>query len=211
MAHIAIVDDHQIFREGVAALVETSPVDTLIGTLSDTVGLDRLIREKGADTVLLDLSLEGRMTFGEIERLKRDHPGVKVIVLSMHADQPTVEKAMQAGADSYALKQDAFDDLIFAIRASERGGRFISPTIISQGNVSIAMEKTSLDDMPKRQREILQLLTRGLSNKQIAAELGIALPTVKNHLSVLFRKYGVSNRVGLLAKLDLISHESTSP
>ena len=65
--------------------------------------------------------------------------------------------------------------------------------------------------MPKRQREILQLLTRGLSNKQIAAELGIALPTVKNHLSVLFRKYGVSNRVGLLAKLDLISHESTSP
>lgn len=202
MARIITVDDHHIFREGICSLINKSEKDTLVASLSNTRGIDETIREFQADVVLLDLSLESGMAYSEIAHLKAQHHRLKVIVLSMHDDQVTVEKAMQAGADGYALKRDAFDDLLFAIRAAERGGRFISPTIISKGDVSITMEKPSVDDMPARQRQILKLLAQGKSNKQIAAEIGIALPTVKNHLSVLFKKYGVSNRVGLLAKLD---------
>ncbi|WP_350333439.1 response regulator transcription factor [Coralliovum pocilloporae] len=205
MARIVLVDDHPIFREGLEALIDRSAQDEFTASLGEPSRLHQVIQQKKADVVLMDLSIEGRMTFDVISTLKDRFPALILIVLSMHGDQPTVERAMQAGADGYALKQDAFEDLLFAIRAAERGGRFISPTIIGHGNVSIDMQKPDVTTMPERQRQILTLLAEGKSNKQIASDLGIALPTVKNHLSTLFRKYGVSNRVGLLHKLDMIS------
>lgn len=206
MARIIIVDDHQIFREGIASLISESEQDELVGTLAETRDIDASIRSLKADVVLLDLSLGKRLTYPDISHLKQAFPKLIVIVLSMHDDQVYVEKAMQAGADGYALKSDAFNDLLFAVRAAERGGRFISPSIISHGNISIALDKPDLQAMPERQRQILSLLAQGKSNKQIAASLGIALPTVKNHMTLLFKKNGVTNRVGLLAKLNMIEH-----
>lgn len=205
MARIIIVDDHLIFREGVAALVSASEADELVASLPDTGMLDEEITTGSADIVLLDLSFDGVLIYDEVERLKVKHPGLKIIMLSMHSAHDIVEKAMQAGADGYALKQDAFDDVLFAIRSVERGGRFISPTIMGTSNISITMEKPEVDQFPKRQREIIGLLAKGKSNKQIADELKIALPTVKNHLSVLFRKFGVQNRVELLSKLAVLN------
>jgi len=110
---------------------------------------------------------------------------------------------MQAGADGYTLKRDAFEDIVFALRATERGGRFISPAIIGGDNVSITIDKPAAEKLPERQRQIIQLVANGKSNKQIAGILDIALPTVKNHLANLYRKYGANNRVELLNKLDL--------
>ena len=206
MARIFLVDDHQIFREGVASLIDDSEQDVLVASCSDGQDLIERVSSNEVDVVVIDLSLKEGMSFGLIAELKRLFPDLKTIVISMHNDPQIVERAMQAGADGYALKSDAFDDLMFAIRAAERGGRFISPTIISRGDVSISMERPSVDDMPLRQRQILEQLAHGRSNKKIAAELEIALPTVKNHLSVLFKKYGVSNRVELLAKLRPFDH-----
>ena len=210
MARIIVVDDHHVFREGICALIRESQGDTVVASLPNAANLNAKIDETNASIVLLDLSIDGELSFDDISNTKKTFPEIKLIVLSMHSDQDTVETAMQAGADGYALKQDAFEDVIFAIRAAERGGRFISPTIIGKGHKSITMEKPSVDEMPERQRQILQLVAKGRSNKQIADELSIALPTVKNHLSVLFRKYGVTNRVRLLVKLSMIDpmHES---
>jgi len=204
LARIVLVDDHRIFREGVAALIARSEEDTLVASLPDCDALERAILEQKADLVVLDLALDTGRTFHQIGRIKRRHPRVRVLILSMHGDQGSVERALQSGADGYTLKQDAFDDLLFAIRAIERGGRFVSPTIMRQGDIAIVMDKPDPDAMPERQRQILQLLAEGKANKQIAAELGIALSTVKNHLNTLFRKYRVTNRVGLLNRLDMI-------
>ena len=208
MARIVVVDDHGVFRDGIVSLIHNSPDDEVVGSFGSTNDLVKRLKETKADTLLLDLQIDGKNSYSEIAEAKSRLPGLKLIVLSMHGDQENVETALQAGADGYALKQDAFEDVLFAIRAAERGGRFISPTIIGNGNKSITVEKPRIEDMPERQRQILELLAKGKSNKQIADELSIALPTVKNHLSVLFRKYGVSNRVRLLVKLSMINEQA---
>ena len=192
-----------MFREGICSLIKEAGQDEIVADLDDAKDLHALIEEHDADVVLFDLALGKNMAFQEIKSLKQTFPDVLVIVLSMYGDVLNVERAMQAGADAYTLKRDAFDDLLFAIRASERGGRFISPAIVGGANQSINIEAPDVDSLPPRQREILSLLLDGRSNKQIAADLNVTLPTVKNTLSILFRKYNAKNRVELLAKLNL--------
>lgn len=208
MARIIVVDDHHMFREGVATLIDTSDDDTLVGSLPDTEKLAAAIVENRADVVLMDLSLASGMSYDKIERAKSDHPDLRIVVLSMFGDVPTVERAFQAGADGYVLKQDTFDDLILAIRAAQRGGRFISPSILRNKDQPLQTRRTNMSELPQRQRQIVELLAAGLSNKEIAKTLGIALPTVKNHISALFRKFDTQNRIGLINKFDFQTGDS---
>lgn len=203
MARIFLVDDHAIMRDGVAAILERSSVDDVVGDQTGLEDLDARLRELRVDVLLLDISLEKGTSLQEIARLKAAHPELLIIILSMHEEASIVERAMQAGADGYTLKRDAFDDIVYAIRAAERGGRFISPSVIGGENVSITIDKPPAEELPERQKQILRLVADGKSNKQIAGILEIALPTVKNHLAVLYRKFGATNRVDLLNKLDL--------
>ncbi|MBO6540256.1 MAG: response regulator transcription factor [Rhizobiaceae bacterium] len=202
MARIVLVDDHPVFRQGLESLIDLSGEHELVASLEDKDTLSHTIETTKADLVVLDLSLKSGMSFDEIARLKRSHPALLVLVLSMHDEPEFITRALESGADGYALKQDAFEDLDFAIRSVLRGGRFVSPTILAYQEVHAAAPSDT--DVPDRQREILVCLERGLSNKQIASELGIALPTVKNHLTVLFKKYQVQNRTMLARKIPEI-------
>ncbi len=202
MARIVLVDDHPVFRQGLESLIHLSGEHELVASLEDRETLSQIVESVQADLVVLDLSLKSGMTFDEISRLKRSHPALLVLVLSMHDEPEYVTRALESGADGYALKQDAFEDLDFAIRSVLRGGRFVSPTILAGQDLPAAV--SDHPEVPDRQREILERVERGLSNKQIASELGIALPTVKNHLTVLFRKYQVQNRTMLARKIPEI-------
>ncbi len=203
MARIFLVDDHEIMRDGIAAIIGRTETHQVVGSQSELDGIDDALTGTQADVLLLDVSLSKGTSLDSISTLKARHPGLRIIILSMHEESSVVERAMQAGADGYTLKRDAFDDIVFALRATERGGRFISPSIIGGDNVSITIDKPEAAKLPERQRQIIQLVANGKSNKQIAGILNIALPTVKNHLANLYRKYGATNRVELLNKLDL--------
>lgn len=206
MANIIIIDDHPMFREGIASLIEKSPHDNIVASLPDVSGVDEIITSTSPPVVvLMDISLRDGASHDKIKQLKADHRDLLVVVVTMHDDAQTVRRAMQAGADGYTLKRDVFEDLVFAIRSAERGGRFISPTVMRAGSMELMLKQPEdRAALPMRQKQILALLAQGKSNKQIAADLGIALPTVKNHLSALFKRYNATSRLSLLASLDAL-------
>lgn len=203
MAKIIVVDDHEIFRQGICALLNQSEVDQVVADLTGVEGLDAAIKDYDPDILVMDLSLQNGMAFDKIKELRGEFPAVKVVILSMHGDQPNVDRALKAGAHCYALKKDAFQDLQFAIRAAERGGQFVSASIINNHRQSADQTTFHIEDLSVRQREILKLVQQGKSNKEIAIFLDLAVPTVKNHLSGLYQKFGVANRVELLARFGL--------
>lgn len=203
-ARAVIVDDHRIFREGVVALLNDADALDVVGQF-DTVEDYRAAQEQvSADILILDISLEEGESLPHIQSLKAAQPGLKILVLSMHEDGAWVERAITAGADGYALKRDAYHDLSYAIGAVLDGGRFISPSVAALASRPAPTAEVAL---PERQAQIVSLIAQGKYNKEIASDLGIALSTVKNHLAALYRKFGVTSRVGLLKALDKIADD----
>lgn len=189
---LAIVDDHRVFREGLAALLATRDGIEVVAEFGDAESFLAWLGQDGADVVLLDLHLPGESGLSVLERLSRDHPDLKPLVLTMHDDTATVRAAIDAGAAGYLVKTSGLDDIARAI-CSVHAGQFVLGAGTEAARRPLR-RRDPLDAFTDRERQVLDLLAAGATTTQIAQRLGISGKTVRNYLSTLYAKLGVEDR-----------------
>lgn len=186
---ISIVEDHPTFRMGLAALIESQPDMTVVAQYSSGEEVLAAYQPRLASVVLMDLRLPGLGGVETIIGLHARDPEVRIIVLTTYEADEDVFRAMQSGAKSYLLKDMSTEEIAGTIRAVNRGSTEVPPRIAAR-----LAARTQRPDLTAREREVLQLLVRGRSNKEIGAYLFISDETVKSHLKTLFTKLKVRDR-----------------
>ena len=213
---ILLVDDHALVRAGIRELVQKLPGVEAIGEASNGRQALEIIEAQTPDLVLLDIGMKELNGLDVAERITRDHPGVKALILSMHANEEYVLRALRAGACGYMLKDSAITELKLAIDTVLAGKTYLSPSIsrnVIDGylNRTAAPDvKNSLDLLTPRQREILQLIAEGNSTKEIAANLNLSAKTVETHRAQLMERldiYDVASLVRFALREGLIQAE----
>ncbi len=208
---LLVVDDHTLFRRGLIALLSQDDRFEIAGEAGDVSEALRVLPQAQPDLVLLDNHLPGAKGVDAIPSFKESRPELRVMMLTVSEDEEDLSRALQAGADGYLLKTSESDQLCDAIVKVSEGQSMISPQMMGklvaalrgQGAPARPAEPAStsapnlhaLDKLSPREREILQLISKGQSNKQIARELDIAETTVKIHVQHIFKKLDLSSRV----------------
>lgn len=191
---VILADDHTLVRAGIRRILESLPGCVVVDEAVDGLQAIESLRRVEADVLVLDLTMEGRDGIEVLRVAKAERPALKVVVLTMHAGREYVARAMQEGANGYLLKDSAVQDLAAAIAAVQSGLTYFSPAIQQQmaemlkGGAPAGPDLRALTD---REREVLILLARGLSTKEIAASLDVGVRTVETHRANLMRKLGV--------------------
>jgi DNA-binding NarL/FixJ family response regulator len=193
---VLIVDDHAVVREGLRAFLELQDGIEVAGEAGDgEEALERALALR-PDVILMDLVMPKLDGVGAMRELRARVPGSRVIVLTSFLDDERLLPAIQAGAAGYLLKNAEPAELARAIRAAHGGETIIDPTVASRLVQAIADGRRSPADqtLTRREREVLELIARGRSNKRIALELEISEKTVKTHVGHVLAKLGVSDR-----------------
>ncbi|MDM7891263.1 response regulator [Curtobacterium caseinilyticum] len=190
---VLLVDDHALVRQGLRAVLATTDDCTVVGeAATGEEAVDRAA-ETAPDVVVMDLSMPGEGGVVATARLRTAMPAVRVLVLTTFSDDRRVRDALAAGATGYLLKDAAPEDVVAAVRAAARDETPIDPRV-ARALLPGAVPRDDGPDLPPRERDVLVRIARGLSNRQIATELGIAERTVKVHVGSLFRRIGVGDR-----------------
>jgi DNA-binding NarL/FixJ family response regulator len=199
---VLLADDHVLVRAGIRALLDTMDDIEVIGEASDGREALGLVGQHKPDVILMDISMSGLNGLDATAIVARDHPDTRVIILSMHAGESSVQQALGAGAAGYLLKEAAVAELPMAIRAVMEGNRFISPAvsaIVVDGFLSGRdREAGPLRTLTLRQREILQLLAEGRSAKEVAFALGLSVKTVETHRRQIMDRLQIFDLAGLV-------------
>lgn len=190
---VAIVDDHRVFREGLAALLEGRDGITVTADFDDAETLSAGLDELDVDVLLLDLHLPGESGLQAAARLARERPSLRILVLTMHDDAATVRAAIDAGAAGYLVKTSGLDDIVRAIGAVA-AGQFVIGAGAERTPATALRRRDPLAGFTDRERQVLDLLAEGATTMQIAGRLGISGKTVRNYLSTLYAKLGVEDR-----------------
>jgi DNA-binding NarL/FixJ family response regulator len=196
---VVVVDDHDLFRGGMVQLLREHGVD-VVGEAALAAPAIELACELGPDVVLIDLNMPGISGIEATQRLHAAAPLVRVLVLTVVADERAVTEALLAGASGYLLKDAPIAQIVEGIKATSRGESLISPRIAShlvrriRQPPSIQVD-TDAADLTPREMEILELIARGMDNPEIAQTLFLSQHTVKNHVSSILVKLQVQNRI----------------
>ncbi len=193
---ILLADDHTILREGIRSILESEADLQVIGEAEDGHAVLKMVSDLKPDVVLMDIAMPLLNGLEATRQIKRQYPKVKVLVLSMHENEEYIRQVLACGAMGYILKDAAARDLIQAIRAVYHGEAVLSPAItrlviedyLRWGDLQVHNHS---DGLSPREREVLQLIAEGYTNKQIAEILCIAVKTVQAH------------RMNIMSKLDL--------
>jgi DNA-binding NarL/FixJ family response regulator len=205
---VMIVDDHPFFREGLRRVIATQEDVEVIGEASD--GEEAIARtgELQPDVVLMDINLPKLNGLEAMQRIKQLHPEVNVILLTAYDDAEQVYGAIRSGASAYHAKDVDPKQLVQTVREVNTGQYVIGDDVLTEDEVGkwllqqfqqfggelLFEEERFLSPLSQREMEILRLVVRGMSNKEIAYELGISHQTVKNHITAILRKLGVADR-----------------
>ncbi|MBS1905670.1 MAG: response regulator transcription factor [Actinobacteria bacterium] len=189
---VAIVDDHRVFREGLAALLEGRDGITVTADFDDAEALYSRLDALDVDVLLLDLHLPGESGLQAAARLARERPELRILVLTMHDDVATVRAAIDAGASGYLVKTSGLDDIARAV-ISVSVGQFVLGAGTDRARAPLP-RRDPREAYTDRERQVLDLLAEGATTMQIADRLGISGKTVRNYLSTLYAKLGVEDR-----------------
>ncbi|HKP49047.1 MAG TPA: response regulator transcription factor [Gemmatimonadales bacterium] len=191
---VAVADDHPVVREGLVAMLETQPDLTIVGEAATGPEALALIASADPDVLLLDLELPGLDGVGVLRRLRSDGTRTRVIVFTVFDTDERIIAALEAGAAGYLLKGTPRAELFSAVRTVAGGGSLLAAVATSAVLRRVRGEPAPPPTLTPRERAVLEHLARGLSNKQIAAALGISERTVKFHVSSVFTKLEAGNR-----------------
>lgn len=199
---ILIVDDHGLFRAGLRALLENKPEYQVIGETGDGEEAVRLARDLQPDLILMDVSMPGISGIEATRRIKEFCPNSRVLALTVHEDDGMLREMVRAGACGYIIKRAVESELFNAIQVVTQGYIYVYPAMTR----ALFKDISSLDKplhgedeaLTPREIEVLKLLARGYTNRQIAQELCISQRTVEGHRSSLVSKLGLRSRVDLI-------------
>lgn len=199
---VILADDHTLVRAGLRSLVEQLKDVTVVAEANNGHEVLSLTATHHPDVVLMDITMPGMNGFEAALRLKKDHPQVKIIILSMHASEEYVLQALRAGVSGYLVKDSAPLELGLALQSVARGETYLSPPI-SRQVVDNYMLRVGQGDQPlahltARQREILQLIAEGGSTKEIARKLNVSVKTVETHRAQLMERLDIHDVAGLV-------------
>jgi DNA-binding NarL/FixJ family response regulator len=198
MIRVVVVDDQQIMREGLVALLELLDDMEVVGDACNGEEALRLVEEQQPDVVLMDLKMPVVDGIEATSRITRDHPGVAVLVLTTYADGEFVDGALRAGALGYLTKDAGRVEIASALRSAAAGqstfDASVSRRLVAALGAQQPRRRGNPDGLTAREVEVLSLIAQGMNNSEIAAELFIGEATVKTHINNAFAKTGVRNR-----------------
>jgi DNA-binding NarL/FixJ family response regulator len=196
---LMLVDDHEIVRKGIRALVETRSEWTLVAEVGDGMDALKVAREVQPDIIVLDISMPNVSGLDLIIQFKRMLPKTEILVLTMHESERIMAQALRAGARGYLLKTESGDRLLEALTALSRHQAYfssvVSETLLKSYLSSGAAQE--FEQLTSRERQIVKLVAEGNSNKKIALILNVSIKTVETHRSSAMRKIGASSSADL--------------
>lgn len=198
MIRVVIIDDQPLLTEGFGRIVDAQPGMKVVGTAHDGASGVKMCRELKPDVVLMDINMPVMNGVAATRRIRDILPSTKVLILTTYADDAHVFQGMKAGATGYLLKDCTPDDLSFAIRSVHDGDTIVAPGIARKTLLAFkeAKEEPETPSLSEREIEVITALARGQGNKQIARDLGISDKTVRNHVSSIYKKLHVYDRLG---------------
>ena len=195
---LVIADDHSMIREGLKQLLELEGQFKVIAEASDGVECLEILSKEAPDVLLLDINMPNKNGLDVLKELNQSgNRKVKVLVLTVHNEVEYLIKAVELGVDGYVLKDSESSELKKAIMKILNGETYIQPDLIPMLNakmISMENDYDKIDSLTKRELDVLKNLAIGMYNKEIATKLEISERTVKNHVSNIFKKIGVSDR-----------------
>jgi len=205
ICNLLLVDDHSLIRAGVRALVSDIPGYAVVGEASDGAQLLDLARQLRPDIILLDISMKDTNGLDALEKMLPELPHSKVLILSMHTDPQMIMRALEMGAHGYLLKDATGTELEQALEALRNNERYLSPaiahTVINQALISVQSnkpEQVENHNLTARQLEILRLIVRGKSTREIASGLSLSIKTVETHRSQIMKRLQIFDVAGLV-------------
>ena len=199
---VVLCDDHALFRAGMKAILQEQPDVDVVGEAGDGQAALNEVERLRPDVVLMDIEMPRLNGFDATRRITQARKEVKVLILTMYAEEHLVARCLEAGASGYVLKDVPVSQLVYAIEAVARGERYLSPkaveTVLDDHGQRLERGRTKYDLLTDREREVLKLLADGLSVKEVAARLERSVKTAEVHKYNLMRKLGVHDRSGLV-------------
>ena len=199
MINLVIVDDHTLFRQGLVALLENSDSFQLVGSYDSGEAFMENLEKDEADVVLLDISLPGISGFDVMKNTLELRKDIRFIIISMHNDPVYTSKAIKLGAWAYLLKNASEEILLQTINKVIQGNRSFEHISI-EGALSMLALENSVKKPSHREQEVLSLLAKGLTTKEMAIQLFVSTRTIETHRNNLMKKLQVSNTAELIAK-----------
>lgn len=200
--NILIADDHSLIRAGLRALLQPVNELNVVGEAENGYNALSRIAELKPDIVLMDISLPGLSGIEVTRQVRGISPGTRVLMLTVHEDEGMLRESIRAGAHGYILKQAADAELIQAVRVVSQGHMYIYPTLTSALVKDISPHKAAtqpaIEALTGREKDVLLMLARGYTNRQIATEMNLSVRTIEGHRASLVDKLGISSRVELM-------------
>lgn len=205
MIRIALADDHEVVRSGFRMLLEKDPEISVVAEAANGTQAFEVVAREKPDILLLDISMPpGESGLIACEKITKEFPQTKVIILTMFAEAEYLYYTLRGGASGYILKTSTPEELMAAIYAVTEGGTYIHPKMASSLTKQLFPQDGEAGDSPyqllsNREMEILQLLVKGYTNKQISEQIFLSIKTIESHRSKIYSKLGLSSRADLVA------------
>lgn len=204
LIRVLITDDHEIVREGMRLILETTEDMEVVGEASDGAEALRLVAEQQPDVVLMDLRMPGMDGLTAIEHLQRDYPKIAIVILTTYNEDDLMLRGLKAGARGFLLKDTSRETLLDTIQAAAKGESLLNADVMDRllARVPSGGKRPSISTespLTERELEVLQAVANGETNKGVALQLGITERTVKAHLTSAYNKLGVDSRAAAIA------------
>ncbi|MCI5105321.1 MAG: response regulator transcription factor [Pseudomonadales bacterium] len=193
MLRIALIDDHEIFRVGLRALLGSARDVEIVAEASDAASAIKIIRDHQPNLVILDYSMPGLTGLEVMQTIRERYSGVRVILLTASRSEAVVSEALAKGVQAVVMKQDASDELLQAIRHIDKQDAYLSKSV-----AALSERHDNLASLTQREKQVLRMVAQGYRNREIAESLHISLKTVDTHRTNLMRKLNLHSLVELV-------------